>query len=172
MPVRTATSKKPAGRKRRATGWAFLTLTAALAAAWVWSGLSGYLVAYQAGSTQTSLQVIFANGSLVLLETSPPMPGVSQGFAAVKAPSLRGFWNWFVRFDETRTSPFRTERYWACPLLYLLPIPLIAGVLPLQSGVRARRRVLAGQCLTCGYSRAGLNADTTCPECGKDPVPA
>ena len=50
-------------------------------------------------------------------------------------------------------------------------VPFLASFLLTASAWRfdalARRRALAGFCLICDYDRAGLAADTACPECGK-----
>ncbi|XVJ58921.1 MAG: hydrogenase maturation nickel metallochaperone HypA [Tepidisphaera sp.] len=49
------------------------------------------------------------------------------------------------------------------------PIPLfllIAGVVPLWSGWRVRRRVRSGACLGCGYDLSATPGPAPCPECG------
>jgi len=55
---------------------------------------------------------------------------------------------------------------------YWLPILLLAST---SGGLfwrdrRASRRATAGDCPSCGYSRAGLALDAVCPECGKAKV--
>jgi hypothetical protein len=79
-----------------------------------------------------------------------------------------GWWRyWIDPFD------FSTDGEYSETEARLIPIPLFvyATVPPCAAAwcfprFIARRRRIAGCCRRCGYSLAGLNAATVCPECG------
>lgn len=52
--------------------------------------------------------------------------------------------------------------------LWLVWGPAI-GVVVAAGPIRRLRRARRGECIRCGYSRAGLQTDAACPECGQRP---
>jgi hypothetical protein len=56
--------------------------------------------------------------------------------------------------------------------VFFAGVPVLLVYLVIRWRIRdgiARRRTAAGECLSCGYSRAGIQSDAVCPECGKTP---
>jgi len=79
-------------------------------------------------------------------------------------PEKRGF-QWFrlggVLSDAATPSVVYEVVGWPIPLFFL-----IAGILPLRSGWRVRRRIRSGGCTGCGYDLSATPAPAPCPECG------
>jgi hypothetical protein len=91
-------------------------------------------------------------------------------------PSRTVHVEWSVQ-SSIDTFTLWQPRLWRNPdtLSVLVPLWLLALPLALVTGVawtldfRQRRRALRGQCLNCGYDRAGIAAMGACPECGVVP---
>ncbi|MBN8597479.1 MAG: hypothetical protein J0L78_07370 [Planctomycetes bacterium] len=52
------------------------------------------------------------------------------------------------------------------PLWVLLLPMLLATIAAWRLDTLARRRILAGECASCGYDRPATPAGANCPECG------
>ncbi|MEK6703635.1 MAG: hypothetical protein AABZ53_15350 [Planctomycetota bacterium] len=112
-------------------------------------------------------------GSSYFASANPPM----RGFEVNSKPRTHPF-VWWIESDpiwQIRCGAFSAQRIngfgiqsrtvmviWWLPLL-VGGAGLLAGWLVVRKG---RRRLRNGQCIDCGYSMAGLPADTPCPECG------
>jgi hypothetical protein len=80
---------------------------------------------------------------------------------------LPGFRLWF---DYEPEPPAGLVLWWVQIPLWV-PCLLIGAPAVLLWRIDAKRRLAApGRCVRCGYDRAGLSKDTTCPECGTAPA--
>jgi len=121
-------------------------------------------------------QVGLRNGRLML--TSPngawarahPVTDIPSGLVAERARfGLR--WPPHDTFLASTGAPsWRWVRGWGIPTWYGLLAAASIGVAAWWPELRGmtprRRRLAAGACVACGYSRAGLPKDESCPECG------
>lgn len=69
-------------------------------------------------------------------------------------------------FDDDPSGVYLLKG-WLFALWPLVLVMLGGGAWLVWSGARARRRADTARCAGCGYSLAGLAADSPCPECGK-----
>jgi hypothetical protein len=169
--------KKSPGRKRRITGWTLLLLGLLVAGGWVASRWWAFMFICPTESYHIDRGQFTRMG---LDPTASPAP-VSRvtGFAVLRLPPSERNWRlwsgWFSygfmghygygvveRTVDPRTTNVFTLMLWPIPLLLWTPATLL-----LRSGILARRRAMTGNCAKCGYSLAGLGADSLCPECGK-----
>jgi hypothetical protein len=74
------------------------------------------------------------------------------------------------RFTSKRTGLGAPFSYWTVEFP-LWPLLLPPAIIAFRAHRTVRRLSRAG-CKHCGYSRAGLAADATCPECGHPPASA
>lgn len=145
------------------------TLAAALLVAGVWAG--GRKTACFAFQRVGDYEVFFwpAPGGVMICLQPRMIAGLEMN------PGLQEFCNfnngypngakriWLPSVKEMPGS----IRYFDIP--FWLPILLFASI---SGGLfwrdrRVSRRAKAGECPSCGYSRAGLALDAVCPECGK-----
>jgi len=180
-----------AGRKRRATGWTLLTLGVTVAGLWVASGwwslayvtsfppitvievrrgvvavdhdVNPYGAPFPVGFQVEGLKP--AQSGLDLLASGPEKGDQRPSFYP-RVPARNGL-NAAVFFRARATHRGTTTR------IVLWPIPLLlfaVGIPTLRSGILARRRAATNSCTRCGYTLAGLDQGTACPECGKGAV--
>ncbi|MGH7132724.1 MAG: hypothetical protein ACREJO_12335 [Phycisphaerales bacterium] len=172
-------SRKAPGRKRRWVGWVMLVLGVVVTGVWVasgwwWSGYNGRFT-----------QVFVARGTVFVYQRDFVDPTVPQGWSTARMDAQ---WEWTVTstFDDlgfayqgqpnSRVVNGRIAGYmrfsgYRCVLVTLWPVCLLllcSGSVMLWSARRARRRGVAGVCVKCGYSLAGLPAGASCPECGRE----
>jgi hypothetical protein len=176
--MRRRTWRRPL--RREEVRWSLTLVFLTLASIWVFSGWARlWLVAGKllAGVEGGRLMALYAPHS--------PSPPWSFG-ARARMPILRtplpasamasydywihsdcgGRWRWTG--GVMLASKSKTGVYSAAVPLW---IPALAVFIPTALVWRtdiiiARRRWHAGQCLKCGYDRAGLPEDFPCPECG------
>ncbi|MBX3388059.1 MAG: hypothetical protein KF691_01245 [Phycisphaeraceae bacterium] len=109
-----------------------------------------------AWSAKKELVLEVSSGAVVVCwERSPTR--LEPGFHV--NPARERVHTWFKR---QRTSGYEIV---IVPLLLaaIAPASLALGAWGLETIIARGRR---GKCITCGYSRTGLNAETPCPECG------
>lgn len=77
-------------------------------------------------------------------------------------------WDWSMLwgFDWRRSG---RDVEFQGPLWVLVPIAIAPAWFLARKDLRARSRVRAGRCPSCGYDRRGLVGDVVCPECGRRP---
>jgi hypothetical protein len=99
------------------------------------------------------------------LTLEPDTVSLHQSYVAsyVGSRDGHGYIGRLLAYSRTNDGKrFRlTAVAWPIPVVFL-----IAGVVPLWSGWRVRRRVRSGGCLRCGYDLSATPAPTPCPECG------
>jgi hypothetical protein len=152
------------GRKRRVTGWTLVSLGVLAAGAWVWSG-------WPSPTLWLGDMGVSVSGGHFLLHCSERIvsfehAGVADTFGGPEPPvwyastfgfnRSRGCW-----FNGVRDTALFYAPLWPIPILLWTPAALL-----LRSGILARRRAMTGSCAKCGYSLAGLDKGTVCPECG------
>jgi hypothetical protein len=165
-------SKRHPGRKRRIAGWLLLSLAVVVTGVWAvsgwrWLALGGakwrVICAWGNVTWITSPEPLYLNTSRVGWSEQEMRFHTAWrvshmwvfGLACVDL-GLIGLWDY-------RGSTRAVEvTLWPLPLLLT-----VLGVPVLRSGVRARRRALAGSCPSCGYDQRGIPPGSPCPECGK-----
>jgi hypothetical protein len=156
------------GRKRRAIGWASLTLGLPLAAAWVWSGYA-----------QLRLQIgpldLHLDRGLVWCyfvdATHRYMTIDELGFGYTPGFNPRPSWEWWG-FNTYAPLAFGDAYCVQFPLWPLPAAALFGGAwVILPPPIRARRLAAIGKCPACGYDLAGLTPGALCPECGRGTPP-
>lgn len=161
MANRTSTS---IGRWRRRVGVGMFTIGVALAVTFLvsarwWFGYCSDSWLADLGDGTLYTQVADANG------WSRPLIGWCggdnrpSGSASPFAQSWT-WWTWGAR-------PLSWEQGSAYTVWPVAPVLMIAGAALGWPGWVAARRMRRGQCPSCGYSRAGLSAESLCPECGR-----
>lgn len=88
---------------------------------------------------------------------APHVNSASQGDAYIMPYTL----HWWFSLENTVLGTALALPLWA-PVAVLLAV-----VAPLwYKDLRALRRIRAGRCANCGYSRTGIARTSVCPECG------
>jgi hypothetical protein len=86
----------------------------------------------------------------------------NSGFNLPTDPRLAIPWKYgFLRNDHSNGGKF-----WGFTLTYPTVLTLAAAGFTWWIDARSKRRSRVGQCMQCGYERAGLSATASCPECG------
>ena len=172
-------ARKRATIRRRAALLICLFLLA-IATTWLWVR-SGW--GYQRIWTNKDLNVGMRFGQFQLVyrgvtddtaapETlNSPIPGPSPATQTEYAQELlrlaerRGRWaiDWGLWERPGYLANRRVLRLGVWPLLALLWLAVLA---PLSLLLRTRHRARRGRCLACGYSLAGIQSNSACPECG------
>lgn len=110
---------------------------------------------------------------------------LDSGMLALATPSGRyaeltaDSWSWGLECEWQRGwrewSPFTLRPYrsgtWIQSFLWIpIAFPTVAMVGLGGFTLWWRRRPRTGRCDACGYDRSGLQATSTCPECGRTPA--
>lgn len=172
------------GRKRRAAGWSLLAIGSLVAAIWAVSGWWELGSIADVGNAKQAIW--FSRGSIIYRRAAPdtavPWP---TGWQTHRVAPANPGWKWWTGWERRSTpnskeASFGVARFqsssinnngrhlWVESLLWPIPLFLCTpAAFLLRSGIIARRRVNTNACPKCGYSLAGLAADSMCPECGK-----
>lgn len=153
------------GRRRRQLGLALLTtglllaITFAASARW-WFGYSSRTWVADLGDGTLYTVPIEPN------HWSEPLRGWHGGDNARYSAAGRTSaftWTWWTWGERSGTW----EKGQAHTVWPLAPLLMLAGASLFWPGYRSARRVRQNQCPRCAYSRAGLDPDAPCPECGR-----
>jgi hypothetical protein len=159
---------KRASRTFKVSLW--VTILIAAGTAWTLLG-RGYL------PSPDRLQLHYGHGHLVLMWYSDPLQIPRGRYWSLRSHWEQPGWKWSSLYPLFRSFPTVTTRGPSsvprCPgwdfTFPLWPLLLPPAFIAFRAH-RTIRRLSRDACKNCAYSRAGLAAEVSCPECGRAPT--
>jgi 4-amino-4-deoxy-L-arabinose transferase-like glycosyltransferase len=141
-------------RLRRWLKWSGAIVSALSTALWI-ASVFGVTVGLQRGTRNA---IAISSGGIIVLRWGRTQ-GSIEPFASVSELPSGSRIVWFELLNYSPGFWRFTAPCWPFPAIALVPT-----VIAWRNDCRAKRR--RRECLRCGYSLAGLDRATRCPECG------